>query len=99
MIVHVFAGDWYEVADDLHEEFNTLDNAIVDAVEAGDAAAFRERFDAFLKYIDDHGTKLDDDFLGGADVDVPPADIDFDEAPQYFSGEGLIPDSYFPGSE
>src|SRR3712207_7928017 len=39
-----------------------------------------------------------DDDLRESDVWLPPSDITLAEAAEYFSGEGVIPDSVLPGS-
>ena len=96
MIVRISGEDQYEIAGDDYTQLNDLDDAVVEAVEGEDEAAYRERFDALLTYVRSNGTKLADDDLRGSDFIIPPADIDFDEAGRDFSGEGIIPESVLP---
>ena len=91
MIVRISTEGQYEVDDDHAERLNEMDNAIVDAVEAGDEATFRRRFDEMLVLIRDRGRQLGDDELNDSDVIVPPPDLTMEEAAKEFSGEGLIP--------
>jgi hypothetical protein len=64
----------------------------VAAVDAGDEAAFAERFAAMLEYVRSEGQALGDDELEESDVILPPPDTTLDEAAHEFTGEGLIPD-------
>ena len=92
MIVRISADGQYDLADEHPARLHELDDAVVAAVEAGDEAGFRERFDALLEFVRSTGTPHDEQDLHGSDVILPPADISFAEAGQDFSGEGLVPD-------
>ena len=98
MIVRIATEDQYELAEDLLQEVNDLDNQVVAAVEAGDEAKFRQLFDQLLELVRTKGTKLADDDLRESQVILPPSDVDLAEAARDFSGEGVIPDSVLPGS-
>lgn len=91
MIVRIATEDQYKLADEHAQKLNDLDNAAVDAVDAGDEATFREVFDRMIELVRSQGTPLDDDDLEGSDVIIPPSDLSFEEAGREFSGEGLIP--------
>lgn len=99
MIVRIATEDQYEIAGDDYTRLNDLDDAVVAAVEAGDAEAYAKRFAELIDYIRSNGTRLEDAELRESDVIVPPPDTDFDEAKKEFTGEGLIPDSVVPGSD
>jgi hypothetical protein len=92
VIVRIALEGQYRVDDALHDRLNELDDAAVDAVEAGDEDLFQERFDALLSIVRSEGVRLGDDELVASDVIFPPADVSFAEASRDFTGEGLIPD-------
>ncbi|HEY5198413.1 MAG TPA: hypothetical protein VIJ51_15440 [Solirubrobacteraceae bacterium] len=92
MIVRILNEDQYRVPEDMLGELNELDNACVEAVEAGDEARFRATYDQLLALVRDRGEVLDDDDLSGSDLMLPPSDITMAEAQEEFTGEGLIPD-------
>jgi len=91
VIVRIATEDQYELSDDHATRLNELDNAIVDAVDAGNEDTFRQLFDEMLGLIRRDGRPLDDDDLRDSEVIVPPPDLSFEEAGREFSGEGLIP--------
>jgi hypothetical protein len=97
VIVRIATEDQFELPEDLLKQVNDLDNAVVDAVQAGDEAKFRELFDELLALVR-NGTKLGDDDLRESQVILPPSDVSLEEAKRDFSGEGVIPDSVLPGS-
>jgi hypothetical protein len=96
VIVRIATEDQYEIPGDNYTELNDLDDAVVAAVSAGDEQEYAKRLAALIDYIRSNGKVLDDADLRQSDVIVPPADTDFTEAQDYFSGEGLIPDSVLP---
>ncbi len=91
MIVRILTVGQFEVADDQAQRLNELDNAVVEAVSAGDQALFRQRFDAMIDLIHDRGRELDGEELSESEVFVPPPDTTLEEAAREFTGEGLIP--------
>lgn len=91
MIVRISTEDQYELGDEHAERLNELDNAIVDAVSAGNEETFRRLFDEMLGLVRDKGSPLGDDELSESEVILPPPDLSFEEAGEEFTGEGLIP--------
>lgn len=91
MIVRIATEGQFRLTDDHAERLNELDNAAVDAVEAGNETTFREVFDQMIELVRRDGTPVDDDDIESSDVIIPPSDLSFDEAGREFSGEGLIP--------
>jgi hypothetical protein len=91
MIVRISGEGQYELADEIAERLNALDNEAVAAVEAGEEARFAELFARIVATIREHGAPLAADDLRGSDVIVPPPDTSFEEARVDFTGEGLIP--------
>ncbi len=92
MIVRLMGEGQYRVDDALVDRLNEIDNAAVEAVEAGDEDALRERLEELARAVREAGERLDDAHLGGSDLIVPPPDLSLAEAQGLFAGEGLIPD-------
>jgi hypothetical protein len=92
VIVRISTEGQYRLSDDDGSRLNELDNAVVAAADAGDEAAFDERFAEMLQYVRQEGSALGDDELEESDVILPPPDTSLDEAKHEFTGEGLIPD-------
>ena len=91
MIVRIATEGQFHLEDEHAQKLNDLDNAAVDAVEAGNEATFRQVFDEMIELVRSQGTPVDDDDIESSDVILPPSDLSFDEAGAEFSGEGLIP--------
>ncbi len=91
MIVRIATEGQYELDDEHATKLNELDNAAVDAVDAGNEDTFRDVFGQMIDLVRDKGKPVDDDELFGSDVIIPPSDLSFEEAAEEFSGEGLIP--------
>ncbi len=92
MIVRIMGEGQYRLADDVIERVNTLDNAVVAAVDGADEDTFHVAFEEMLDVIRSEGQPVDDEDLEVSDIIVPPADTSMAEAAGDFSGEGLIPD-------
>jgi len=92
VIVRISTEDQYRMPDEHQGRLNELDNAVVEAVDAGDEARFAELFPQMLDFVRSNGQPLADDELEDSDVILPPPDVTFAEAAQEFTGEGLIPD-------
>jgi hypothetical protein len=91
VIVRISTEGQYELDDEHAQRLNELDNAIVDAVGAGNEDTFRELFEEMLSLVRDRGRQLDGDELRESEVILPPPDLTIEEAVEEFSGEGLIP--------
>jgi len=92
VIVRIATEDQYRLPDGDAERLNELDNAAVEAVEAGDEDRFHELFEEMLLLVRSDGELLGDDELEESDVILPPPDTSFADAQAEFTGEGLIPD-------
>jgi hypothetical protein len=90
MIVRISGEDQYRLADE-DGQIAALDDAVVKAVEGGDASAFDASFKALLDHVRS-GQRVGEEELEPSDLILPPADITLAEAEGEFSGEGLIPD-------
>jgi hypothetical protein len=92
MIVRISGEDQFRV-DGAHEaRLTDLDNAVLEALERGDEAAFDDSFEKLLDFVRSTGTPLAEDELEASDVILPPADTTIDEAANDFTGEGWLPD-------
>lgn len=91
MIVRISTEGQYRLPDEDAQRLNDLDNAAVEAAEAGDEARFIELFSEMLSLVRSDGEPLADDDLSESDVILPPPDTSFEEARAEFTGEGLIP--------
>jgi len=92
VIVRISGDRQFELPDADLERLNGLDNAAVEAVDAGDEARFHELWREMLDLVAADGRAIDDDELVESDVILPPRDVSFEEARREFTGEGLIPD-------
>ena len=92
MIVRIATDQQYRLPDEEAQRLNELDNAAVQAVEAGDEARFDEVFGQMLDLVRRQGEPLPEDELEESDVILPPPDTTMAEAAHEFTGEGLIPD-------
>lgn len=91
MIIRISGEGQYRLDDDEEAVLNALDNAAVQAVEAGEEERFRRAFVQMLSRVR-AGTRLGPEDLRPSDLILPPADISLAEARTHFTGEGLIPD-------
>jgi hypothetical protein len=92
VIVRVAGQGQYRIPDADQDRLNELDNAVVEAVDAGDEPRFQELWGQMLALIETDGNALDGDELVESDIIMPPRDITIEEARSEFTGEGLIPD-------
>ena len=91
MIIRIATERQYRLPDGQLDRLNELDNAVVEAVDAGDAAEFERRYSALIDHVRT-GEPLEEADLTPSDVILPPPDLSVAEAAQDFSGDGLIPD-------
>jgi hypothetical protein len=91
VIVRISSEGQYEIDDAQIDGLNELDNQAVAACESSDETLFRDAFDRLLDYVRTKGRPVEDVYLGGSDVILPPPDVSLEEAKTEFSGEGLIP--------
>ena len=92
MIVRLMGEGQFRLDDAAAARLNELDNAAVEALEAGDEEGFRAKLEELARAVRDGGERLDDADLSASDLVVPPSDLSLDEARELFKDEGLIPD-------
>jgi hypothetical protein len=90
VIVRIATDGQYVLDDEQAAKLNELDNAAVEAVDAGDEDRFHATFEDMLALVR-AAPPLDGDELSESDVILPPPDLTFVEAGEEFTGEGLIP--------
>jgi PspAA-like protein len=91
VIVRIATEGQFELDDACVERLNAFDNAVVEAVDAGDETTARRNLAELISLIRHDGRAVPDDELVTSDVIVPPPDATLDELGSHFSGEGLIP--------
>jgi hypothetical protein len=91
VIVRILTEGQYRIESSLLDRLNALDNAIVEAVAAGDEERFRTLLAELLDQVRRHGIPVSPDEFVESDVILPPPDTTIEEARQLFVGDGLIP--------
>lgn len=95
MIVRILNEGQWELDDSAISELNPLDDAIEEAIDAGDQARLSESLGALLDKVRSLGTAVSDDSLTDSDLILPDASATLDEVRDWLvdsgSGEGLIP--------
>jgi hypothetical protein len=92
VIVRIASEGQYRLPDNDAARLNELDNAVVEAVEAGDEARFRRLLEEMHDLVRKDGSQLENEELTESDVILPPPDTSLEEAAEEFTGDGLIPD-------
>jgi hypothetical protein len=92
MIARILGDGQYELGDESRSKFDKLDNALVEHVEAGDDAGFRQVLSEMIELVRSEGTELPDDDLQTSDVVVPSPSSTLEEVQALLSEEGLLPD-------
>jgi hypothetical protein len=91
MIIRILGEGQYTVDDSRTEELNTLDVALLQAVDTGDPAAFRPALGALLTAVEDLGSPLPDTALLPSDLVLPARAANLDEVEALLRDDGLIP--------
>jgi hypothetical protein len=91
VIVRIATEGQYEVDDGDVDALNQLDNKAVASCESHDEQAFHQAFTELLEFVRTKGRAVEDDYLGGSDVMLPPPDVSLEEAKAEFKDQGLFP--------
>ena len=91
MIVRIPTEGQFNLPGSYVDQLNDVDNELVEAVETGDRASFRELLDRMLSLVREHGTPVPMDELVESDLMLPVPDLTLEEAQELFVGEGLLP--------
>jgi hypothetical protein len=89
--VRILGEGQFEVSDDRLEELNKLDDALADAVAAGDKPAFERDLTQLLDRVREVGTPVADETLVVSDVILPGPDASLADVEALLTDEGLIP--------
>jgi hypothetical protein len=92
MIVRIAGEDQFRLDASQEARVKELDDAVLEAVERGDDAAFHDSFEALLEFVRNSGTPLNEDELVTSDLILPPPDTTIAEAAEDFTGEGWLPE-------
>ncbi|GAA2108902.1 hypothetical protein GCM10009759_49160 [Kitasatospora saccharophila] len=93
MIMRVLGEGQFEVAEGDLSRLNQLDDDLLQAVEAGDEAAFRAALGSLLAAVREVGTPLPPESLEPSDLILPDAEASLEQVRELLrdEGDGLIP--------
>ena len=91
MIVRISSEGQYNLPGSFIDRLNEIDNALVEAVEAEDQAAFETLLKQMLDLVRENGEPVPVDELVESDLILPEPDLTLLEAEELFVGEGLLP--------
>lgn len=91
MIIRILNDNQYNVPSLYLDQINLMDNEIVRCLARDDRNGFREYYRKMIDLIKKNGVPVDEHLLKQSDLIVPPPDLNFDEAKNIFTGEGIIP--------
>ncbi|MEV4442935.1 hypothetical protein AB0K09_28770 [Streptomyces sp. NPDC049577] len=91
MIVRIMGEGQVKLADSHVAELNRLDDELLEAMEGGDEAGFRDTLAALLDAVRRLGTPLPDDALEPSGLILPAPDASLDEVRAMLGDDGLIP--------
>jgi hypothetical protein len=91
-VVRLMGEGQYRMDDAAVAKLNELDDAAGAALERGDEEGLRTHLEELAAKVRELGEPLPDDELVPSECVVPPSDLSLEEAREFFSGDGLIPD-------
>ena len=91
MIIRIMGEGQWDVDDSKQDELNTLDEAVVTAVDSGDESGYASALSALVGAVKSQGTPVADDFIGPSDALLPSEDVSLGELRDLLGDEGLIP--------
>ena len=91
MIVRISSEGQYNLPGSFIDRLNEIDNALVEAVESEDQAAFETLLKQMLDLVRDNGEPVPVEELVESDLILPEPDLTLLEAEELFVGEGLLP--------
>ncbi len=92
MIVRVVGHGQYEVAQELVDRLNALDEEAVQALQRDDEGRLDEALEAMSALVREQGTRLPDDALSPSEIVIPPSDLTLEETRKLLSEQGFLPD-------
>ncbi|MEU8761822.1 hypothetical protein [Streptomyces sp. NPDC048659] len=91
MIVRIMGEGQWKLADSHFAELNTLDDELLEEMEAGDEEGFRRTLGGLLDAVRRLGEPLAADALEPSELILPAPDASLDEVRAMLSDDGLIP--------
>ena len=91
MIIRISTEGQFNLPGSYVDQLKDVDDKLVEAVESGDRASFRELLSQMLNLVREHGSPLPVDELVESDLMLPTSDLTLEEAQELFVGEGLLP--------
>ena len=91
MIVRILTEGQFNLPGAYIDELNTIDNKLVEVVEAEDQDGFERHLKEMLDLVRNNATPVGVDELVESDLVLPEPDITLAEAEELFTGEGLLP--------
>ena len=91
MILRILGEGQLEVSDEALGELNQLDDALIEAVEAGDEQAFGSVLATLQSKVRELGKAVPDDHLGPSELILPGEGATLDEVKAMLHDDGLIP--------
>ena len=91
MIIRILGEGQRELADQHEAELNRLDEALAEAVNAGDESAFEQSLTALLERVRALGSAVPDDALVPSDAILPGEGSSLAEVRALLGEQGLIP--------
>jgi hypothetical protein len=92
VIVRILGEGQWDLGEEHLEALNALDDAVENAVAAGDEVAFSQGLAALLHAVRTQGTRLEDDSLEDSQLILPMSDASLEEVRALLTDEGLVPD-------
>ncbi len=91
MIVRILGEGQFNLPGAAIDELNSLDNRMVEAVEAEDRDALHTLLLEMESLVREKGEPVPLDELIESDLILPETDLSLEEAESIFTGEGLLP--------
>ena len=91
MIIRILGEGQHELADRHEAELNRLDDALAEAVDAGDEAAYEQSLASLLERVRALSSALPDDALATSDAILPDEGSSLAEVRAMLGEQGLIP--------
>jgi hypothetical protein len=92
VIIRILGQGQYDVPDDTLAELNVLDDALIEAVDSGDADKFSVALGELLERVQAVASPHAPDALDTSDLILPGPDSSLEEVQELLGSEGLIPD-------
>jgi hypothetical protein len=92
VIVRILGEGQWDLPEEHLDALNALDDAVENAVAAGDEVAFSQGLAALLHAVRTQGTRLEDDSLEDSNLILPMSDATLEEVRALLTDEGLVPD-------